>query len=357
MTCHFPSVFRFRAVPAPRRQAALRTIGLLASLALGLAFGPAARANDGAYGLDAGGLVLQRSYAVQMREEVLHISRQRIDVAYTFTTSPYVTDDQRMLVAFPLPEIPLSDDNGLDVDDVEGLDIVGFEVWVDDRPLTPQIEAKALVAGVDLTPHLDRFGISPSRFQPDFLDRLEGLDDAAKAELADLGLIRWDRFSMPTADGGSEAYDYVSPLWSLKLTYYWWQDFPADRETNIRHSYRPVLGSEFASAGELLPYYGARYCIDEARSAELTAELETAGRAIYIAHDLRYILETAKSWDGPIGAFSLVVELGPDDTAVALCHEGLTRTAPTRYEFHAEDYVPNADLDLLFLVAVGDRDG
>ncbi len=325
-------------------------MALAGAVAIALCIAPGARANDGFYGLGTSGLVLQHSRAVGMRNEVLHITRERIDVAYTFGTSRYVTEDTRMLVAFPLPEMPLGDDNVFGIGAVEGLDLIDFRIWVDGQPVTPQIEAKALVAGVDLTDHLRRHSISPSIFEPGFYDRLMALPDAAKAELVDLGLIHWERFKVETSDGLADI-ENISPRWSLKLTYYWWQVFPADREISIRHSYRPVPGGGFADPEDGMPYYGPPYCVDAAQRVELAAYGKPFGSTTFRVHDIHYILETARSWAGPIGDFTLIVEHGPEDVAIASCFDGLTETAPGRYEFHAEEYVPQSDLAVLFFMA------
>ncbi len=72
----------------PRGSLFIRPLRLVAApagaAALALSFVAGANANDGSYGLGTSGLVLQHSRAVEMRKEVLNITRERIDVAYTF---------------------------------------------------------------------------------------------------------------------------------------------------------------------------------------------------------------------------------------------------------------------------------
>jgi hypothetical protein len=70
---------------------------------------------------------------------------------------------------------------------------------------------------------------------------------------------------------------------------------------------------------------------------------------------LRYILQTARSWHGPIGTFHLTIqgETKTDSlkaTFISLCTDlPLSRTAPQRFETTVQNYIPNADLRILFI--------
>ncbi len=76
------------------RPAALLAAGLLAT---------AARANDSAAELDAGGLVLRREPGIALVSEDLSIARDRIGVSYLFRNR--VQEPRTVRIAFPLPPI------------------------------------------------------------------------------------------------------------------------------------------------------------------------------------------------------------------------------------------------------------
>ncbi len=97
-----------------------------------------------------------------------------------------------------------------------------------------------------------------------------------------------------------------------------------------------------------MSYYGEPYCVDAAQRVELVAYAGSFGRTTFCVNDIHHLLETAKSWAGPIRDFTLIVERGSEEVAIATCFEGLTETAPGRYVFHAEDFAPQSDLAVLF---------
>lgn len=98
-----------------------------------------AGANDSTSELAAGGLVLTKSAAIEMRSEDLYISESRVRVRYSFvntTPAPITTT-----VAFPLPDITT---NGYDdvfaVPVDSATDFLSFSTLVDGKPVKMQIE-------------------------------------------------------------------------------------------------------------------------------------------------------------------------------------------------------------------------
>src|SRR4051812_34208822 len=81
---------------------------LLAALAL--AGSSPALANDSTAELATGGLIFTKNDALQMRSEELFISTKEIRVRYVFFNTS--GKDVTTLVAFPMPEIDLSNEDG-----------------------------------------------------------------------------------------------------------------------------------------------------------------------------------------------------------------------------------------------------
>ncbi|MEW6741046.1 MAG: DUF4424 family protein [Nitrospirota bacterium] len=64
---------------------------------------------------------------------------------------------------------------------------------------------------------------------------------------------------------------------------------------------------------------------------------------------ISYILTTANNWKKPIKDFHLILEK-PKDSIMSLCFDyKLTKTGPTRFESHIENFVPKKDLKIYFI--------
>src|ERR1019366_1963863 len=115
----------------------------IAAGALTFGLAGAAAANDSTAELAAGGLVLTKNTAIEMRSEDLYISDKEVKVHYVFanTTSAPVT----VTVAFPMPDITTEgfDDNiSIPVDDP--VNFLGFSTIADGQPVVAQVEQKAI---------------------------------------------------------------------------------------------------------------------------------------------------------------------------------------------------------------------
>ena len=65
--------------------------------------------------------------------------------------------------------------------------------------------------------------------------------------------------------------------------------------------------------------------------------------------ELKYVLVTAGNWLGPIQKFHLTIEKPSSDALVSLCAKGIKRVGPTTFTLTAQDYVPEGDLNILFV--------
>ena len=315
---------------------------LFAVLAAGLlACAGAARANDSTARLDLGGLVLTQNSDIRMDEEKLYLSRGEVQVEYLFTNTssrPIST-----LVAFPLPPIELGPDTNYDLPVDDPVNVVGFEVNVDGRPVTPSVDARATRFGLDMTGVLRSHGIPVTPSAGD-VARIEALPEPAKAQLECYGLVDW------SSAWGADDRPVADVHWTAHVAFYWFQEFPAGRTIRVAHRYRPVPGQFFFSRHELQdPEFRERFCMDDAFARAAERRLAGAGNELLMAADLGYVLVTANNWLGPIGRFELTVDKGSPDALVSFCGEDVRKIGPTTFRMEKRDFSPEEDLRVLFL--------
>lgn len=317
------------------------TIRFAAPLLAAALLGTAARANDSAAELDAGGLVLRREPGIALASEDLAISRDRIDVAYVFRND--VTESRTVRIAFPLPPI---DGRDLSFSPValpqpESANFVGFTVTVDGRTITPELEERAFVGEREVTELLRRHGLplNPLRFA-ELEAAQKRIGKADWAALVKAGLF-------PDADGMTEG------LWRSEAKFHWLQTFPPGREIRIAHSYAPVNGFHFLDMKEASrDAYRATYCLD---APALSAIRRLHAKAPNDSGHLRafvvpYIVTTARNWAAPIGRFTLTVDKGSPEAVVSFCRTGVRKVGPTTFRWEARDYVPDQDVRVLIVL-------
>ncbi|MCJ2087986.1 DUF4424 domain-containing protein [Methylobacterium sp. E-005] len=309
-------------------------------LAAGLLSAPA-RANDSASELDAGGLILVPEPGIALASEDLSISLARIDVAYVFRSQ--VNEPRMVRIAFPLPPI---DGRGLSFSALklpqpERANFVGFTVTVDGRPIEPELEERAFVGEREVTDLLRRHGLplNPLRFGA-LAAAQERIDKATWAELVKAGLF-------PDAEGMTEG------LWRSEAKFHWLQTFPPGKEVRIAHSYAPVSGFHFLDLKEASrDSYRATYCLDDpglATVRRLHAKVPSESGHLR-AFVVPYIVTTARNWASPIGRFTLTVDKGNPEAVVSFCRTGIRKIGPTTFRWEAQDYVPDQDLRVLFVL-------
>ena len=93
--------------------------------------------------------------------------------------------DIRTVVAFPMPDRDLGEERDMDVAYPSG-----FETRVDGRPVTMEVERKAVLGGVDHTALLAALGLAHDS-DGEALDRLTPAD---RARLVKLGLAEADEY-------------------------------------------------------------------------------------------------------------------------------------------------------------------
>ncbi|MGE0714789.1 MAG: DUF4424 family protein [Alphaproteobacteria bacterium] len=312
-----------------------RTLCPAALAAALLAAAPAA-ANDSTAVLGAGGLELVHTDAVAMESEHLAISRSEVVVRYRFRN--LAGRPIRSVVAFPLPEIDLSQlaETPITQPNPDPDDFVGFRVAVDGRPVAAKVEMRAWRHGVDVTDLLAALGLPVSRFHPELYPRLLAQPAHVRRALRAPEIAAW------------EDHDNVYPLWTMRAAFHWEQEFPADRPLAVEHRYRPVVGE--SSFGQYLladtdeaRQWRADFCVDERARAALAARLALArpDDPYRPMRTIAYVLTTARNWAGPIGLFHLALDKGPADSVMVTCAAGLAGPGPV---WEVRDFVPAREL-------------
>ena len=320
------------------------------ALLLGACLAVPSLADDGTAELGVGGLVFGKSADIRMAKEDLYVSPQKVRIRFAFANDG---KDQDVLIAFPLPDISLEDLQGGDLGTIgtDPVNFVGFTTTVDGKRVATKVEQKAMLHGKDVSALVRAAGLPLNLASNDGTALLQKLPSAKRAPLVKAGLI----------DGDNE---YPAPLWTVQTRFYWTQHFTAGKTLTIEHSYTPVTGGLQYSQGiegrgpdpELVKLY----CIDPGTMKALKAmsdnpklrapDANNGAGGILWGSVTDYILSTANTWKGPIGHFHLTLDKLDARSVLTLCWKGdLKKSAPTTFEFTADNFAPTQDIKMLVL--------
>lgn len=325
---------------------------ILAAVLAALLAAPAL-ANDSTAELAAGGLVLTRTTAIEMRSEDLFISEQAVRVRYVFVNTSGALVTTR--VAFPMPDIGGEEfffhDTAIPNRD-DPANILDFRTTVDGQPVAMAVEQRALAKGVDQTAWLKAHGVPLALHLDGVIARLDALPQAAQDEAVALGLAVPDEY-----DAGRGWEKHLNPAWILKTTFHWEQTFAPGAEVVVEHRYRPAVGGTVGtmvgSPGYMSDAEGAaqraRYCIDAPLMAAVARAKGAGDYAPFTETWIAYILRTAGNWAKPIGDFHLVIDKGAPENLVSFCATGVKKISPTRFEVRKTNWRPDRDLSILIL--------
>ncbi|WP_441519144.1 DUF4424 domain-containing protein [Bradyrhizobium sp. 2TAF24] len=324
----------------------------MAIAALQLAVSTIAQANDSAAELSIGGLQFVRSNDIAMESEELRIALDRVSVRYQFanTTGKPVT----LTVAFPLPDIDLSEADNIALPSSDPINFVDFETRIDGTPTPLTIDQRAVIGDKDVSALLHQFKLPLLPIGTREI-RVADLPAATRTRLIDEGLL------MPagTSDNGRQQY---APGWVTKTSAVRQQAFPPGRKVLVEHEYRPSVG---ASSDTILRWilrhstalsseverYRRDYCITDAFLAELDKRAGTgqANTAMLRERRVSYVLKTGANWAGPIKAFRLTIDPGGSDRLVSFCPGKLKAATTNPLEYTASDFKPETDLRILII--------
>jgi hypothetical protein len=312
-----------------------------------------AQANDSAAELSIGGLQFVRTNDVAMESEDLHIALDRVSVRYQFanTTAKPVT----LTVAFPLPDIDLSEAENIALPSSDPVNFVDFETKVDGSPAPLTIDQRAVVGNKDVSALLRQLKLPLLPIGGREI-RVADLPAATRTRLVDEGLL------MPagTSDNARQQY---APSWVTKTSAVRQQVFPPARKVIVEHQYRPSVGSSpdtilrwslrhSSGLSQNVEQYRKEYCVTDALLAELDkrAGNSQANTAQLQERRISYVLRTGANWAGPIRSFRLSIDPGGSDYLVSFCLGRLKLVSAGKpLEYTASDFKPDADLKILVI--------
>jgi hypothetical protein len=238
------------------------------------------------------------------------------------------------------------------IPDGESDNFLGFEVTVDGKPVKPELEQRAIAAGLDITQLLEDNGVPANPFSQPVFQALEKLSDATTNDWIGRGILFIDEY-----DDGAGWKKVRTPLWTLKSTYWWTSSFPAGKEVKVSHRYRPSVGGSSGLTFFLddeFHYddndYQRLYCIDRDFEQAVLKASRAARDGYLMEQRLDYVLTTGGNWRlGAIGDFKLTVDKGSAKNLVSFCGEGVKKTGPTTFEMTARDFYPYNDLRILIV--------
>ena len=308
--------------------------------------------NDTAAELSIGGLQFTRSAVVVMNSELLRISLKRISVRYQFANTGTVP--VALTVAFPLPDIDLSEGENIAFPSNDPTNFVDFETKIDGVPVKFNVDERAFVGKDDVTSLLRelKMPILPIGAQQ---IRVQDLTEATRAKLVERGLL------MPSGsdERGRPLYE---PAWLIKTAVVREQRFPVDHLVTVEHSYRPSVGGSSDTIlrkalrknnamSKEVERYRKEYCITDSFLAELDriAGAGQANKAMLQERRVSYVLKTGANWAGPIKDFRLVVDKFGKDQLVSFCAGNLKQSSAEALEFSATEFTPDRDIKFLFI--------
>lgn len=137
-----------------------------------------------------------------------------------------------------------------------------------------------------------------------------------------------------TVDGKPVSLAVETKTSPHQTVFYWSQVFKAYGTLTVEHSYRPFLGDSVATTSD-----GLGNCAKE-----------TFGNWLFAGpKEVQYILQTAKTWKGPIKRFHLTIRTDKDNDMISTCTKGLKKVSARRYELEKENFVPGQDLGISFV--------
>ena len=325
--------------------------GALALAMMGAGSIPAA-ANDSSAELMVGGLVFTKSADVSMESEDLTITPEVVTVRYKFLNqSPKPVT---LTVAFPLPDIDLSEADNYAIPASDSTNFVGFETKIDGKPVTFTMNQRAVLGDKDVSALLRSLNVPLFALGVQH-DKLADLSQAARDKLVDEGLL----IPVGQTEQGKPIY---GAGWKVKTSAVRQQTFPPNKPVSVEHRYKTSLGVSFDTVmrralrqnkgmEKEVERYRKDYCITDKFLADVDkiAGNAAANTAKVQERRISYVLKTGANWAGPIKQFRLVVDTRKADRLVSFCGPNLKVSSPTTVEATAKDFTPDKDLKILIV--------
>ncbi len=327
-----------RSTPQIHRQVAATILRLTAVLATIYApAGAIAQTAPATSEIPAGGLVFTHRDKLIVDQETLTIGVDQIDIQYLVRSTD--AKPRSIAFAFPMPTIDMTALYGSEVaipafDPTNPTNFVGFWTTLNGTPVEPEVDIRALAIGhIDVTAELNRLGLPLYPFAPDMAERLAALTADQKSALVDTNVISIEEQSL-------------EPAWALRSVFHWRHVLASDASLDIRHNYKPIIGSARWNA-DIAATAKDKYCMQPEDIAELDKRA-MAGKVptVYWVH----YVPSANAWlKGPSSLFKLIIEK-PEATSIATtCTSDLVRAGPLRLEKSDSSRSDDIEIEVLFV--------
>ncbi|HXZ18827.1 MAG TPA: DUF4424 family protein, partial [Candidatus Acidoferrales bacterium] len=219
-----------------------KKLGVAVSLLL---MASALRADDTVVTLPAGGLVPLGPTKIRLESEDLEITSRRITIHYVFRNPG--DQDESTVFAFRLPDL---DGMGLCFSPYilprrNEVNFVGFGVMSNGKPISTQMEVRAIHEGQDVTPRLKAAGLGANVMIEPLNAALPRLAPEQAEKLETEGLIESQQFAVPLQITGKKRGWCAA--WTMRVLYSWTQVIPANLVVEITQFYSPVVGGGYFS--------------------------------------------------------------------------------------------------------------
>ena len=331
---------------------------------------PQSHANDAFSGLSTGGVEFQKSNSILMKSEELYLSSDQIKVTYDFENVGNAS--QEVTVSFPLPSVSAYDKIA---DEVGHLDFSlltsiadSFEVVADGKKIPFKKEMRAVKSGKDITDQLKALGLDPTN---------SGKDGKILSNIAtkDIDKLLQEGWVEKLDDHLGPGYPdpYFRPLWAVEMKFFWEQVFPPHKTVHVQHKYQAsrsysqlCFATDEMSEGKVHQLAGGEtkkvedeFCVDSQTRSGINKLIQAARKkqaskpaVDHFCGSVKYILTSAKTWFGPIKNFHLILDK-PKNSIVSTCFPDIKKVNATRFEAHLKNFVPDRELDVLFVEAPG----
>lgn len=323
----------------------------VAVMAIALVAGAAARANDFPV-LPIGGLTFVPDSDLTIDSEDLHISPDRVSVRYQLINSS--ARPLAVTVAFPLPEIVLSEAEDIALPVSSQANFVGSETRIDGAVVQLDVQQRAKAGERDVSALLSQLKLPLLPIGSREI-RINDLPDATRKTLVDEGLV------MPWGISDKGRPHYV-PAWVVQTSANQQLTLPPGKTVTIEHHYTPIVRSGLDtilraslrnSSGLATDVERMRkdYCIGDAFFARLDkpAGDRLANTAALAERRLRYVVKAKAGASAPIKSFKLTIAPGAPDRLVSFCSGQLRPDAAGALTFSAKNYSPDQDLNILII--------
>jgi hypothetical protein len=324
-------------------------------LVLGLLgfFAAAGLASSSGTDMRPGGLVFITSKNVVLESEDLLISPEEIRADYRFRNTG--ERPETVTVAFPMPELAGNPTVIPAIPDPHSSNFLAFQVTVDGSVVTPNLQQRAEVAGIDVTEVLKASGLPLEPFSDGTIAKIEALSEEARRAFIRRGLIVVNQVD----DGSGEIKIQPRPYWTLRTTYHWEMTFQPGEETLVTHRFTPSVSrtprlsfiEDGLFTGRKFDEYVNRYCMSNAFLALVRERIEASQGIEGALHENRiaYELTSGRNWGAPIERLVLTIDKGGPENLVSFCADGVEQTGPTTFTAVRHNVEPDSDLDILIL--------